>query len=51
MAAKKKLSKVRVHFKNPISNKSSSMRMTEDEIKWNKKNKTSSPYKKIVRER
>ena len=45
----KRLVKVRVYFKNPLGNKSNAMQMTESQIKWNRANKVSSPYKKIVR--
>jgi hypothetical protein len=40
--------KVRVYFKNPIGKKSQEQEMTRSQIDWNRKNKKSSPYKKIV---
>ena len=46
---KARLVNVRVWFKNPLGNKSQSMKMTESRIKWYRENKVSSPYKKIVR--
>jgi len=45
----KRLIKVRVYFKNPLGNKSETMKMTESQIRWNRANIVSSPYKKIVR--
>jgi hypothetical protein len=44
-----KLIKVRVYYKNPLDEKSGTMKMRESMIKWYRENKTSSPYKKIVK--
>lgn len=45
----KRLVKVRVYLKNPLGNKSETMQMTESQISWNRANKVSSPYIKIIR--
>ena len=49
MVEKGRLVNVRVYFKNPLGAKSTTMQMTESQILWNRNNKVSSPYKKIVR--
>jgi hypothetical protein len=41
--------KVRVYFKNPIDKKSETILMTENQLTWYRKNKVSSPFKKIIR--
>lgn len=46
----KRLIKVRVYLKHPLGKyKSQTMQMTESQISWNRANKMSSPYSKIVR--
>jgi len=46
----KRLVKVRVYYKLPcLGAKSVTMKMTEKVIAWNRANKMSSPYKRIVR--
>ena len=46
---KARLIKVRVWFKNPLENKTGTIRMTEERIRWYRENKVSSPFKKLVR--
>jgi len=46
----KRLIRVHVYFKNPLGRyKSQTIQMTENQISWNRANKMSSPYSKIVR--
>lgn len=46
----KRLVNVRVYLKHPLGkHKSQTMKMTESQISWNRVNKVSSPYTKIVR--
>lgn len=45
-----RLIKVRVYYKNPLDEKSGTMQMREDLIKWyRKEGKAFSPYKRIVK--
>lgn len=44
-----RLVRVRAYLKNSLGNKSQTMEMTESQIEWNRKNKVSSPYRKIIR--